>query len=122
MTSSIVATQQPGLLGKLLTQAFALLVCFGVPALVTAIAPVSWVSFQRSGDGERVVARAQTCLLFVIPFKTVTVDPVTGLGDRTIAGTVKVERRSGTDKRTQSEDQGFLVIRGPDQVAKEVPV
>lgn len=42
-----------GLFAQLLTQTLALLFCVGVPALVTMIAPVSWVSFQRGSDGAR---------------------------------------------------------------------
>lgn len=100
-------------------QLLALGVCVGVPALVTAIAPVSWVTLERQ-EG-RVTAVAQTCLLFVVPFKTATVDPVTGFGDRFAAGTVTRERRPGPDRETKSEDEGFLVIQGPGQSA-EVPV
>lgn len=92
-------------------QLLALGVCVGVPALVTAIAPVSWVTLERQ-EG-RVKAVAQTCLLFVVPFKTATVDPVTGFGDRHVAGKVRRERRSGPDRETKSEDEGFLVIEGP---------
>lgn len=40
----------------------------GLPALMTAIAPVSWLEFNRVE--ERVTAKAQTCLLFVIPYRT----------------------------------------------------
>lgn len=100
-------------------QLLALGVCVGVPALVTAIAPVSWVTLERQ-EG-RVTAVAQTCLLFVVPYKTRTVDPVTGFGDRFVAGTVTRERRPGPDRETKSEDEGFLVIQGPGQSA-EVPV
>lgn len=102
-----------------LHQLFAMLVCVGFPALVTAIAPVSWVDFERH-DG-RVSAHTRTCLLFVVPYKMRTIDPVIGLGDRFVAGTISHERRDGRDHRTKSEDEGFLIIRGSDQVA-EVPV
>lgn len=97
-------------------QLLALGVCVGVPALVTAIAPVSWVTLERQ-EG-RVTAVAQTCLLFVVPFKTATVDPVTGFGDRHVAGTVTRKRRPGPDRETKSEDEGFLVIEGPGQSAE----
>ncbi len=97
-------------------QLLALGVCVGVPALVTAIAPVSWVKLERQ-EG-RVKADAQTCLLFVVPYKTSTVDPVTGFGDRFAAGTVTRERRPGPDRETKSEDEGFLVIEGPGQSAE----
>lgn len=91
----------------------------GLPALVTAIAPVSWVTLERR-DGH-VAAVARTCLLFVVPYKTMTVEPVTGFGDRFVGGTVTRERRSGPDRFTKSEDEGVLVIQGTGQSA-EVPV
>jgi len=97
--------------------AFAFLV--GFPALGTAIAPVSWIKFERRED--KVSAHAKTCLLFVVPYKTVTVDPVTGISDRFVGGTVRRERRSGPSRETRSEDQGYLVIQGIGQSA-EVPV
>lgn len=93
--------------------------CVGFPALVTAIAPISWVRFERR-DG-KVSATVHTCLLFVIPYKNQTVVTVTGIGDRFVAGTVTRERRCGGDRTTKSEDEGFLVIRGNDHDA-EVPV
>lgn len=102
--------------GSLFTQLLALAVFVGFPALATAIAPVSWIQFERR-DG-RVSATARTCLLFVVPYKTVTIDPVTGLGDHVITGSVHRERRPGRDKLTKAEDEGFLVIRGTDQTAE----
>src|SRR5262245_51468578 len=107
------------LVNFILFHLFALLVFVGFPALVTAIAPVSWVAFERH-DG-RVSANTRTCLLFVVPYKARTIDPVIGIGDRFIGGTVTRERRTGRDVSTKSEDEGFLIIRGNDQVA-EVPV
>ncbi len=102
---------------KLPLQIFALLICFGVPALVTALAPVSWVKFERHGD--KVSAQAKVCLFFIIPYKTISVDPVVGFARDSKAGSVSVERRSGRpDKKVQSETQGFLVIRGENQEAQ----
>lgn len=98
---------------KLLTfllQVFALLVCFGVPALVTAMAPVAWVKFER--HGERVSAQAKVCLYFVIPFKTFTIEPVTEVGRDFKGGSTRTERRNGRVEKHESEDQGFLVIKG----------
>ncbi|MFN0196301.1 MAG: hypothetical protein ACKVT0_06125 [Planctomycetaceae bacterium] len=102
-----------------LMQLLALAVFVGFPVLVTAVAPVSWVRFER--HGENVSATARICLLFVIPYKTLTVDPVVGIGDRFVEGSHTRERRTGRDRVTKSEDQGYLVIHGNDQVA-EVPV
>lgn len=107
-------------LGAIGSQFFVLFFCVGFPGFCTAIAPVSWVKFQRSGD--RVSARAEVCVFFVLPYKTMTVDPVVGIGDRFVGGTESRERRSGKrDRVTKSEDQGFLVIQGDDHAA-EVPV
>lgn len=91
-------------------QCFALLVCFGIPAVVTALAPVAWVKFER--HGERVTAKASTCLYFVIPYKTQTIDPVASVGRDFKGGSTRTERRNGRNEKIQSEDQGFLVIRG----------
>ncbi len=102
-----------------LYQALGMLVVFGFPGAWTAAAPVSWVKFTRS-EG-RVTARAQTCVFFVIPYKTVTVDPVIGIGDRSVTGSTRTERRSGTDRKVKSEDMGYLAINGPEDSA-EVPV
>ncbi len=100
----------------LFQQLLALAVFVGFPALVTAIAPVSWVTFERH-DG-RVTATTRTCLLFVVPYKHQTVEPVVGLGDRLVEGTYSRERRKGRDRYTKSEDEGFLVIRGPGQTVE----
>ncbi|QIF00063.1 hypothetical protein [Roseimicrobium sp. ORNL1] len=98
---------------NLFLQFFALLVCLGIPALVTALAPVSWVRFER--HGERVTAHARTCLYFVIPFKTATIDPVVGVGRDFKGGSTRTERRNGRNEKVTSEDQGFLVIKGENQ-------
>lgn len=98
---------------NLFLQFFALLVCLGIPALVTALAPVSWVRFER--QGERVTAKARTCLYFVIPFKTATIDPVVGVGRDFKGGSTRTERRNGRNEKIRSEDQGFLVIKGENQ-------
>jgi hypothetical protein len=100
-------------------QFFALLVCFGIPAIVTALAPVAWVKFER--HGERVTAKASICLYFVIPYKTVTIDPVVSVGRDFKGGSTRTERRNGRNEKIQSEDQGFLVIKGENQEAP-VPV
>jgi hypothetical protein len=104
---------------KLPLQIFALLICFGIPALVTGLAPVSWVKLERHGD--RVSAQARVCLYFFIPYKTYTIDPVVGVGRDFKGGSTRVERRNGRNEKIQSEDQGFLVIKGENQEAP-VPV
>jgi hypothetical protein len=91
--------------------------CIAFPGFVTAIAPVSWVSFQRNGD--KVSARTHICMFFVVPYRSKTIDPVVGVGDRFVRG--KVERSRSNSQSHRSEDEGFLVIHGNDQTV-EVPV
>lgn len=98
--------------------AIAFLFCVLFPGIVTAVAPVSWVSFQRH-EG-RTTARAQICLFFVIPYQTKSVDPVIGIDDRFVRGKV-APRRPGREMGHQSEDEAFLVIHG-DGKTVEVPV
>jgi hypothetical protein len=101
-------------------QIVALVFFVGFPAVVTWGVPVSWVRFERH-DGQ-VSATAKTCLFYFIPYRTTTIEPVTGLGDRFVAGAVGRDRRSGSrGGKTKAEDQGFLVIKGNDQ-SVEVPV
>lgn len=94
--------------------------CVLFPGFVTAIAPVSWVRFERSG--ELVSATTKTCVFFVIPYRTQHVSPVIGVSDDFIAGTLSSRRpgHSGSD-RTRSEDEAFLEIHGENSSA-EVPV
>lgn len=102
--------------GFLFSQFIAFACLVGFPALVTAIAPVSWITFERHEGRVSFVGR--TCLLFFVPYKTVTVDEVVGIDDRVVAGTVS---RSGKKGGTRSEDQGYLTIEGRGEAA-EVPV
>jgi hypothetical protein len=85
--------------------------CVGFPALVTAIAPISWVRLTRSED--RVHARAQTCLLFVFPYNTQTLNDVIGVGDRFVRG--ERIRRQSRETNNRTEDQAFLVLHGGDR-------
>ncbi len=120
MSSSSSKTASNSLSGKIISQIIGFVFCIGMPAAVTAIAPVSWIKFQRQGD--RVTAEAKTCLLFVIPYKTARIDPVLGFGDRTNNGTLTRSRRSGgSDHYVRSEAEGFLAIQGKDD-AVEIPV
>ena len=104
------------ILGTLFTQVLAILIFVGIPALVTAIAPVSWIKFERQNG--QVTATAKTCLLFFVPYKTATVSPVIGIGDRVHAGQVNRHRRPGPDRQVKAEDEGFLAIHGNDTSAE----
>jgi len=83
------------------------------PALITAVAPVSYIRFEKRGDG--VAATVKQCLLLVIPFQTKTIYPVEGLDER-----VREARRENADERRRNngkkltiEGEGTLVILGP---------
>lgn len=113
MASPTSAATPRTLTGKIISHIIGLLFCVGLPAFVTAIAPVAWLKLNR--QGEQVSAHADTCLLFFIPYKTRTIDSVTELDQRSQSGSYTRHRRSGPDRYTQSEDQGFLILRGPAQ-------
>lgn len=101
-----------GGLGQVIAQLLGWLICIVISSVVTAIAPVSWIKFQRQGD--RLTAHADVCLFFIIPYRIVTIDPVTSVGDRTQSGSVNRYRRSGKpDQYIRSESEGFLLIQGP---------
>ncbi len=99
------------------TLAIGFLACVVFPGFVTAIAPVSWIRFERVNDV--VSATAQTCVFFFIPYRTQHINPVIGIGDHFIAGTLS-PRRSGQNERdrTRSEDEAFLEIHGQDHSAE----
>lgn len=102
----------------LLGHAIAFFFCVIFPGLVTAIAPVSWVSFQKQSD--KVIANAKVCTLFFIPYQNKTIDPVVGVGDQFISGTYS--RRKGNRDSVKSEDQAFLMIHGEGDSQAKVPV
>ncbi|MFO1482841.1 MAG: hypothetical protein U1F71_05680 [Verrucomicrobiaceae bacterium] len=119
MTMPSVSTTpaQHSLKSIVITQLIAFVGFVLVPALVTMIAPVSWVKFQRQGD--RISVRAQTCLFFVVPFRTVSVDPLIAVDERTLTGSITNERRVGRqDIKRRADDEGFLVMKGPEQSAE----
>jgi hypothetical protein len=89
------------------------------PAFVTAVAPVSWVTFTR--EGEVVSATTQQCVFFVIPYLTRTVSPVTGVETSFSPGVLvpNSDEHAGSDRMAshRTEDQADLRINGPDQEA-----
>lgn len=112
-----MSSSEASLRARILTQLLAVVVFVGLPGLLTAVAPVAYITLQR--EGTHVTARAQTCLLFIIPYKTASVDPVTHLRTRTAAGSITWERRRGTtDHYHQADTQGILAIEGPGQTAE----
>ncbi len=91
--------------------------CVLFPGFVTAIAPVSWVRFERTD--KIVSATTKTCVFFVIPYKTQRISPVIGVGDHFIAGTLSSRRPGQSERdRTRSEDEAFLEIRGENSSAQ----
>lgn len=117
MANQPVVVRKATLLGVIGSQFIAFVVCVVIPGLLTAMVPVSWIKFERNGD--RVTARAQVCLFFVVPYKTMVVDSVDGITDRQVTGSTTRQRRAGQhDRVTKAEDEGFLVIHGGDQTAE----
>ena len=88
------------------------LFCVGVPALMMAIAPVSWLEFNRIDD--RVSAKAQTCLLFVIPYRTQELADVKEVTTTFKLGDMQHQRR-GDNKQGRAESKGSVVLHGPKQ-------
>jgi len=96
------------------------LLLVGILVIATGVAPVSWIILERI-DGE-VRARTQSCVFFVVPYRTIRIEPVTGIETRTRSGSVTRERRSGRpDRYVTADDVGYLKIEGPTRSA-EVPV
>ena len=94
------------------------LICVGLPAFWTAIAPVSVTRLNREGDFVR--AHTQDHVFFIIPYRTRTVADVTAIDDRFREG--EWDRRSSDpSKHTKSESESFLVLHGHED-AVEVSV
>lgn len=88
------------------------LVCVGVPALMTASAPVSWLEFTRAGD--RVAVKTQTCLFFVIPYRVNELADVKQIGTTFHEGE-KLHKRPGDGKRGRAENEASIVLHGPQE-------
>ncbi len=107
--------QPVSLRSVLVTQTIAVVFFVGVPALITAIAPVSHITLTKEQQG--ISATVQANLLFVVPYSTRTVSPVTEITSRVIQGEAgtAAERRRG--KQGKSEPEGQLIFIGPQQKA-----
>lgn len=101
---SVVITQLIGIFGFVL-----------IPALITWIAPVSRLTFEKAGQGVRATVRQY--VFFVVPFRTDIIQPVTKIEDRVRAGrhANADERRRG--QRAYQAGDGTLTIVGPTRVA-----
>lgn len=106
-------------LGYVFSFLLGVLVFIGLPAAVTAMAPVSRVTFERVAG--QVNAHAKTCLLFFVPYRSRTIESVDHIDTRFVAGEYGHDSGRSRSNQTKSEDQGFLVIKSKDQ-SIEVPV
>ena len=93
--------------------------CIGMPAAITAMAPVTYLRISRQGD--LVSAHSQTCLLFVIPFVTQTLENVIEVKSEVQAGEMVEDRNeapSATNRVIQAEDTGWLILANQDKQLK----
>ncbi len=87
--------------------AIAAIFCVGLPAFITAIAPISYVHLSRH-EG-LIEVKTKRCLFFWIPYKRDQLRGVTKVEDRFNAGSFNPNQRTQT--RTRSEDQSFILIK-----------
>ena len=101
--------------GRIISQGFVLVFCVVLPALLTAVAPVSWLTLRREGD--KVHARGEVCMFFIFPYRTYELAGVDHVG-KTIDPGKKIRRmRSEPVNRPTryEEDEGFLIIASGEQ-------
>lgn len=93
-----------------------------MPAVVTAIAPVSYMRFEKQGDD--VSFTANQCLLFCIPYKVHSIPKVKSVGNKVIAARSKTaeERRRTNSGRATIEGEASLIVTGEDDQSTAVPV
>ena len=92
------------------------LFCVGFPGFMTAIAPVSWLEFNRVED--RVDATTQTCVFFVFPYSTQELADVKKVSTTFRRGELQ-DRRAGGNNRGRAESQGGVILHGPEQEGQE---
>lgn len=93
-----------------------------VPTVITMIAPVSYVMLEnREG---RPVARASTCLFFVIPFRSAVIDPLLAVETKVRAARERTaeERRRHNQGRGQIDGEGTLTFVGEGQSSFSISV
>jgi len=96
--------------------------CVGLPAFVTAIAPVGVTHLERVGANIR--ASIAWNVFFVIPYHRATVENVTAVDHRFHAGELTQMPGNTADnasRNVRSDDEAFLVIHG-ESGTREVPV
>lgn len=102
----------------IITQLIAIVVFVGVPAVITLLAPVTWIKCETQPTG--VSATASQCLFFIIPFSTQTVFPAVEVKEDVHHGRhhqTDAERRR-REHGAKAEDQGMLIISGPQTEVK----
>jgi hypothetical protein len=99
--------------GSLLGALFGTVLFGGVSAVMTGAAPVSRIELVRAGG--KVAAHVETCIFFRWPYRTATVDPVTGVSSEVRAGK-KLHKRpgDGIPHHRRSESQGYLALESND--------
>lgn len=114
--------KRPGMGEMLLQHVIVVLICFVFPGATTFMAPASWVTFERTG--ESVSCKTKTCMYFVVPYNTQTIEHVSEITKREKAGGTKREVKMGRDtgRNVTVDGQGFLQIRGAGEEMIEVSV
>ena len=86
------------------------------------MAPATWLTFVRVGDG--VGCTTRTCVFFVVPYKVQQIDQVIEIGHRERASQTVRKREFGrtTKKTVEVDGEGFLQIHGADEKLVEVSV
>ncbi len=113
---------KPTVASTLLTHLMAFVFFVLFPALVTAIAPVAYLRFEKQPDG--VAFSGKQCLLFFIPYKSYSIPSVTGIGDKVIASRVRTaeERRRFNSGPGVIEGEAALIVMGADGLTASIPV
>ncbi|MFO0922577.1 MAG: hypothetical protein U0905_08850 [Pirellulales bacterium] len=99
--------------------------CVVVPGLVTAIAPVSYLTMERTQEeGGSIRAEARQCMFFIVPFRTQKLDSIAEVNDHVIAARSKTaeERRRTRTGRGTIEGEGTLILVDDDERAIHIPV
>ena len=84
---------------------------------MTAVAPVSWLSFER--DGDHVTVKTQTCVFFVFPYRTSELRELTDVESTFHRG--DFIRKNGKRQNDRAEDQAAIILSGKDQTVT-IPV
>ncbi len=114
--------KRPTLGEMMLQHVIVFLICVVFPGGVTLMAPVTWLTFHRSGDS--VQCSTRTCVYFVVPFKMQHVKHVIAISDRERKGGKRRQREYGreTNHYVHVDGEGFLQVQGVGEEFLEVGV